>query len=198
MNERAGTPATTSDLISTTDVIQAYYSLKPDVSVPAQRVVFGTSGHRGSSLDAAFNEDHIAAITQAIVEYRTSQGTTGPLFIGCDTHALSRPAESTALEVLTAAGVRVLAAGPDEYVPTPALSHAILTYNRDATGRAGGRHHHHAQPQPAARRRLQIQPTARRSGRQRRHRVDRTPRQRTARGRQPRCGQSETGRHRAV
>ena len=134
MNERAGTPATTSDLISTTDVIQAYYSLKPDVSVPAQRVVFGTSGHRGSSLDAAFNEDHIAAITHAIVEYRTSQGTTGPLFIGCDTHALSRPAESTALEVLTAAGVHVLAAGSDEYVPTPALSHAILTHNRDATG----------------------------------------------------------------
>jgi phosphoglucomutase len=139
MNERAGTPATTSDLINTTDVIQAYYSLKPDVSVPAQRVVFGTSGHRGSSLDAAFNEDHIAAITLAIVEYRTSQGTTGPLFIGCDTHALSRPAESTALEVLTAAGVHVLAAQPDEYVPTPALSHAILTYNRDATdGQADG------------------------------------------------------------
>ena len=139
MNERAGTPATASDLISTTDVIQAYYSLKPDVSVPAQRVVFGTSGHRGSSLDAAFNEDHIAAITQAIVEYRAGQGTTGPLFLGCDTHALSRPAESTALQVLTAAGVRVLAAEADEYVPTPALSHAILTYNRNrAQGQADG------------------------------------------------------------
>ena len=139
MNERAGTPATASDLISTTEVIQAYYSLKPNVSVPAQRVVFGTSGHRGSSLDAAFNEDHIAAITQAIVEYRASQGTTGPLFLGCDTHALSRPAESTALEVLTAAGVRVLAAEADEYVPTPALSHAILTYNRNrAQGQADG------------------------------------------------------------
>ncbi|GAB3039748.1 phosphoglucomutase (alpha-D-glucose-1,6-bisphosphate-dependent) [Parafrigoribacterium mesophilum] len=136
MNERAGTPATIRDLINTTDVIEAYYRVKPDASVPAQRVAFGTSGHRGSSLDAAFNEDHIAAITQAIVEYRTNQGTTGPLFIGCDTHALSRPAETTALEVLAAAGVRVLAAEPGEYVPTPALSHAILTHNR---GQAGGR-----------------------------------------------------------
>ena len=89
MNERAGTPAQKSDLIDVEALIRAYYDLKPDVSVPAQRVVFGTSGHRGSSLNTAFNENHILATTQAIVEYRAGQGITGPLFIGADTHALS-------------------------------------------------------------------------------------------------------------
>ncbi|HEY9477282.1 MAG TPA: phosphoglucomutase (alpha-D-glucose-1,6-bisphosphate-dependent) [Microbacteriaceae bacterium] len=139
MHERAGTPALTSDLIDTTELVAAYYALKPDVSVPSQRVVFGTSGHRGSSLDAAFNEDHIAAITQAIVEYRASQGTTGPLFIGHDTHALSRPAEETALQVLAANGVVALTDASGQYVPTPALSHAILTHNRGrTTDRADG------------------------------------------------------------
>jgi phosphoglucomutase len=102
----------------------------PDVSVPEQKVVFGTSGHRGSSLDTAFNDTHIAAITQAIVEYRREQGTDGPLFIGRDTHALSAPAEQTALQVLAANGVRVLADSEDGFVPTPALSHAIIRYNR--------------------------------------------------------------------
>ena len=100
MNERAGKPAQASELVDVEKLLHAYYELVPDVSIPEQKVVFGTSGHRGSSLDTAFNETHIAAITQAIVEYRTSQGITGPLFIGRDTHALSQPAETTALEVL--------------------------------------------------------------------------------------------------
>ncbi|HEX3680429.1 MAG TPA: phosphoglucomutase (alpha-D-glucose-1,6-bisphosphate-dependent) [Galbitalea sp.] len=129
MNTRAGLPAEKSDLIDVHALVQAYYQLVPDVSNPAQMVVFGTSGHRGSSFDAAFNETHIAAITQAIVEYRAGQGITGPLFIGKDTHGLSRPAETTALEVLEANGVRVLVDEFDDYVPTPALSHAIIKYN---------------------------------------------------------------------
>jgi phosphoglucomutase len=129
MNARAGQPAEKSDLIDVEELVRAYYDLVPDVSFPEQKVVFGTSGHRGSSFDAAFNETHIAAITQAIVEYRTGQGITGPLFIGKDTHGLSRPAETTALEVLAANGVRVLVDEFDDYVPTPALSHAIIKYN---------------------------------------------------------------------
>jgi len=129
MNTRAGQPAQPSDLIDVHELIAAYFEKVPDVSIPAQRVVFGTSGHRGSSLDTAFNDTHIAAITQAIVEYRTAQGTTGPLFIGKDTHGLSRPAETTALEVLVANGVRVLVDEFDDWVPTPALSHAIIAYN---------------------------------------------------------------------
>jgi phosphoglucomutase len=131
MNARAGLPAEKSDLIDVHALVQAYYDLVPDVSNPAQKVVFGTSGHRGSSFDSAFNETHIAAITQAIVEYRTGQGITGPLFIGKDTHGLSRPAETTALEVLEANGVRVLVDEFDDYVPTPALSHAIIKHNRE-------------------------------------------------------------------
>ncbi|MGX5681133.1 phosphoglucomutase (alpha-D-glucose-1,6-bisphosphate-dependent) [Schumannella luteola] len=129
MNDRAGTPATSDDLIDVHELVGAYYQRVPDVSIPEQRVVFGTSGHRGSSLDTAFNETHIAAITQAIVEYRAGQGIQGPLFIGKDTHGLSRPAETTALEVLEANGVRVLVDEFDDWVPTPALSHAIIAYN---------------------------------------------------------------------
>jgi len=129
MNTRAGTPAEASDLIDVHALVAAYYALEPDVTNPDQKVVFGTSGHRGSSLDAAFNEIHIAAITQAIVEYRAGQGITGPLFIGRDTHALSRPAETTALGVLAANGVRALVDEFDDFVPTPALSHAIIVYN---------------------------------------------------------------------
>ena len=106
MDSRAGTPAQPSDLVDIEQLLEAYWHRVPDVSIPEQRVVFGTSGHRGSSLDTAFNETHIAAITQAIVEYRAGQGITGPLFIGKDTHALSRPAETTALEVLVGNGVR--------------------------------------------------------------------------------------------
>jgi len=130
MNDRAGTPATADDLVDLDALLAAYHERVPDVSIPEQKVVFGTSGHRGSSLDTAFNDTHIAAITQAIVEYRTEQGTDGPLFIGRDTHALSTPAEQTALQVLAANGVRVLADAEDGYVPTPALSHAIIAYNR--------------------------------------------------------------------
>jgi phosphoglucomutase len=130
MNDRAGTPATADDLVDLDALVAAYYDRVPDVSVPEQKVVFGTSGHRGSSLDTAFNDTHIAAITQAIVEYRRSQGTDGPLFIGRDTHALSGPAERTALEVLAANEVHVLADSENGYVPTPALSHAIIRYNR--------------------------------------------------------------------
>ncbi|MET3636703.1 MULTISPECIES: phosphoglucomutase (alpha-D-glucose-1,6-bisphosphate-dependent) [Curtobacterium] len=134
MNDRAGTPATADDLVDLDALLAAYHERVPDVSIPEQKVVFGTSGHRGSSLDTAFNDTHIAAITQAIVEYRTEQGTTGPLFIGRDTHALSAPAEQTALQVLAANGVRVLADAEDGFVPTPALSHAIIKYNREEHG----------------------------------------------------------------
>ena len=129
MNTRAGTIAQPSDLIDEEALLAAYYDKHPDVSNPDQAVAFGTSGHRGSSFNVAFNEDHIAAITQAIVEYRASQGITGPLFMGADTHALSMPAQDTALEVLVANGVRVLVDSRDGFTPTPAVSHAILRYN---------------------------------------------------------------------
>jgi len=128
-HERAGTVALPEDLVDVAQLITAYYTRTPDVSDPNQRVAFGTSGHRGSSLDTAFNEGHILATTQAIVEYRASQGITGPLFIGRDTHALSEPAWTTALEVLAANDVTVLVDSGDRYTPTPAVSHAILRYN---------------------------------------------------------------------
>jgi phosphoglucomutase len=134
MTSRAGQPPQPADLIDVNAVISAYYDRHPDVSDPAQKVAFGTSGHRGSSLDTAFNEDHILAITQAIVEYRASQGTTGPLFLGADTHALSAPATQSALEVLAANSVTVLLDVNDGFVPTPALSHAILKANRKNKG----------------------------------------------------------------
>jgi len=134
MDARAGTPAQPSDLIDVDALRRAYYELKPDVSIPAQRVVFGTSGHRGSSLNTAFNEDHIAATTQAIVEYRNAQGITGPLFIGADTHLLSEYATTTALAVLVANEVRVLVDEFGDWVPTPAVSHAIIRYNRAGHG----------------------------------------------------------------
>ncbi|MEU2200446.1 phosphoglucomutase (alpha-D-glucose-1,6-bisphosphate-dependent) [Isoptericola sp. NPDC019482] len=134
MHERAGKPAQDIDLIDVDQVVGAYYDLVPDVADPAQQVVFGTSGHRGSSLDTAFNEAHIAAITQAIVEYRASQGTDGPLFIGRDTHALSLPAWQTALEVLAAAGVTVMVDARDSFTPTPAVSQSILIHNGATTG----------------------------------------------------------------
>jgi len=137
MTSRAGTYAQESDLIDDEAVVRAYYELKPDASNPAQRVVFGTSGHRGSSLDTAFNEDHIAACTQAIVEYRESQGITGPLFIGADTHVLSGPALTTALEVLIGNQIEVYTDAHDGYVPTPAVSHAIIKYNKEHNGADG-------------------------------------------------------------
>ncbi|MDQ1661000.1 MAG: phosphoglucomutase [Blastococcus sp.] len=137
---RAGQPALPEDLIDVDAVIGAYYDLVPDPANPDQQVVFGTSGHRGSSLDAAFNDSHIAATTQAIVEYRTSQGITGPLYIGKDTHALSGPAWRTAIEVLLANDVTVCCEGDNDYTPTPAVSRAIVVHNAgaDAANTADG------------------------------------------------------------
>jgi len=126
----AGKPAPASILVDVADLIDAYYTQRPDASVPGQRVVFGTSGHRGSSLQMAFNEDHILAITQAICLHRKQEGVDGPLFIGFDTHALSKPAFMTALEVLAANGVDVMVDARDGYTPTPVVSHAVLGYNR--------------------------------------------------------------------
>ncbi|MGW3126497.1 phosphoglucomutase (alpha-D-glucose-1,6-bisphosphate-dependent) [Streptomyces sp. NPDC001076] len=138
-HERAGRPAAPEDLVDVARLVTAYYALHPDPSDPGQRVAFGTSGHRGSSLTTAFNEDHIAATSQAICEYRSGQGTDGPLFLGADTHALSEPAKVTALEVFAANGVTVLIDSADGYTPTPAVSHAILTHNRGrTTGLADG------------------------------------------------------------
>jgi phosphoglucomutase len=131
----AGQPADPSILIDVSGLVAAYYDRRPDPAVPGQRIAFGTSGHRGSSLDTTFNEWHIYAITQAICLYRTAHQIDGPLFLGMDTHALSRPALSSALEVLAANGVDVMLATNDEYTPTPAISHAILRYN---LGRVGG------------------------------------------------------------
>lgn len=129
MHERAGQRALPEDLIDVDDLIGAFYRNVPNVDDPTQRVAFGTSGHRGSSYKSSFNETHILAITQAICEYRAAQGYTGPLFIGRDTHALSEPAEETALDVLAANDVQVLADSQRSWVPTPALSRAIVAYN---------------------------------------------------------------------
>jgi phosphoglucomutase len=133
MHPRAGQPAQPDDLVDIAALLSAYDDIKPDVSDPAQKVVFGTSGHRGSSLDGAFNEPHILAITQAICEYRAGQGTTGPLLIGRDSHGLSEPAWRTALEVLAANDVEVLVDSADRLTPTPAVSHAILRLNRSGS-----------------------------------------------------------------
>ena len=130
---RAGQPALPEDLVDLPHLVTSYYSLQPDPDDVAQQVAFGTSGHRGSALNGAFNEAHILAITQAIVEYRAAHGTTGPLFIGRDTHGLSEPAWVTALEVLGANDVVAMIDSADRYTPTPAVSHAILTYNRGRT-----------------------------------------------------------------
>src|SRR5207253_7215772 len=130
----AGKPAEPPLLINVPRLVTAYYSGRPDPSVPAQRVAFGTSGHRGSTLDNAFNEEHILAITQAICLYRRQQGIDGPLFIGIDTHALSEPAFASALEVLAGNEIDVMIDDRDGYTPTPVVSHAILNYNRGRTG----------------------------------------------------------------
>ena len=135
---RAGQPAQAEDLVDVTALVDAYYEGVPDASNPDQMVVFGTSGHRGSSLKTAFNEAHILATTQAICEYRASVGVDGPLLIGRDTHALSEPAWKSALEVLVANGVTVLVDSLDGYTPTPAVSHAILTLNRGKVGTGSG------------------------------------------------------------
>ncbi|MEU0175117.1 phosphoglucomutase (alpha-D-glucose-1,6-bisphosphate-dependent) [Streptomyces massasporeus] len=138
-HERAGSPAGPEDLVDVARLVTAYYARRPDLDDPGQRVTFGTSGHRGSSLAAAFNDDHIAATSQAICEYRAGQGIDGPLFLGADTHALSEPARVTALEVFAANEVTVLIDDADGYTPTPAVSHAILIHNRGrTTGLADG------------------------------------------------------------
>ena len=129
----AGQPAPHAILVDVEKLLSAYWTEKPDASVREQRVSFGTSGHRGSSFRRSFNENHIAAITQAICEYRTAQHTTGPLYLGKDTHALSEPAFATAIEVLTTNGVDVMIDQNNGYTPTPVISHAILTYNRGRT-----------------------------------------------------------------
>jgi phosphoglucomutase len=137
----AGKPAPTSVLIDVAKLISAYYSERPDPTVAAQRVAFGTSGHRGSAFDVSFNEWHVLAITQAICDHRKTNAISGPLFLGIDTHALSGPACASALEVLAANGVDVMLATNDEYTPTPAISHAIVNHNRGighSAGRADG------------------------------------------------------------
>jgi phosphoglucomutase len=131
---RAGQPASPADLVNVPKLITAYYSVHPDPGDPAQRVSFGTSGHRGSAFTATFNEDHILATTQAICDYRARHGIGGPLYLGVDTHALSEPAQVSALEVLAANGVRVLVDAKGGYTPTPAVSRAILAHNASGTG----------------------------------------------------------------
>src|SRR3954449_13382899 len=130
---RAGQLAATSDLVDVPHLVTSYYATVPDPADPLQQVVFGTSGHRGTSLSGSFNEAHILATTQAICEYRRDQGYDGPLFIGRDTHGLSEPAWVSALEVLAANDVTVLVDAGGRYTPTPAVSHAILTANRGKT-----------------------------------------------------------------
>lgn len=132
-HDRAGRPARAADLEDIAHLVTAYYSRIPDPEDPSQLVAFGTSGHRGSSLDCAFNESHILAITQAIVEYRATRGITGPVYLARDTHALSEPAWTTALEVLAANDVTAMIDARDRYTPTPALSHAVLRHNRGGT-----------------------------------------------------------------
>src|SRR5712691_6768711 len=126
----AGHTAPAEFLIDVGELERAYYERQPDLGDPQQLVSFGTSGHRGTSLDGTFTEAHILAITQAICDYRRAQGITGPLYVGKDTHALSAPAQRTALEVLAANGVEAVLQRDDGFTPTPVVSHAILTYNR--------------------------------------------------------------------
>jgi phosphoglucomutase len=138
VNPRAGQPAAAEDLVDVAKLVTAYYAVHPDPGDAAQRVSFGTSGHRGSAFTATFNEDHILATTQAICEYRATQGIDGPLFLGADTHALSEPAQVSALEVLAANGVRVMVDARGGYTPTPAVSRAILAHNAGRGPRADG------------------------------------------------------------
>jgi len=140
MHERAGAPATSEDLIDVDRVIQRYFDPIPDPDDPLVQVRFGTSGHRGRSLDATFTDSHVAAITKAIVDYRAKQGITGPVFVVADTHALSVPAMNTVLEVLSGAGVTALTDSNHRPTPTPAVSHAIISHNRQQppTGLADG------------------------------------------------------------
>ena len=178
LDAKAGQPPTPSQLVNVAKLVTSYYAVKPDVSVPAQKVSFGTSGHRGSSFLGSFNEGHILAITQAICEYRAQNGVDGPLFLAEDTHALSEPAFATALEVLAGNGVAVKIDQDLGYTPTPALSHAVLTYNAGPEERPGGRGGDHAVPQPARGWRVQVQSPEWRAGRYGRHEMDRESRER--------------------
>lgn len=132
-HNRAGRPARPGDLVDVPGLVTAYYSRVPDPAEPTQRVAFGTSGHRGSSLDGTFNEAHILAITQAIVEYRATREITGPVYLARDTHALSEPAWTTVLEVLAGNEIGAVVDSRGRYTPTPALSHAVVRHNRDET-----------------------------------------------------------------
>jgi len=187
VSERAGQPASQADLVDVARLVTAYYALHPDPAVPEQRVSFGTSGHRGSALRSSFNEDHIAATSQAICDYRARAGTTGPLFLGRDTHALSEPAFVTALEVLAANDVTVLVDSRDGYTPTPALVPGHPGLERGARRRPGRRDRDHPVPQPAGGRRVQVQPARRRPGRVADHLGHPGPGQRAA-GRRPARG----------
>lgn len=135
IHPNAGKPVATENLCDIANLVSLYYETRPDVENPGQKVAFGTSGHRGTSLNASFNESHIMAITQAICEYRAGQGISGPVFIGKDTHALSTPAEKTALQVFAANGVKTMIDKNGGYTPTPVISHAILGYNKDRSDR---------------------------------------------------------------
>ena len=172
---RAGQPAQPQDLVDLSHLVTAYYTGVPDPDDVDQQVAFGTSGHRGSSLKTSFNETHILATTQAICDYRREQGFDGPLFIGRDTHGLSEPAWASALEVLAANDVQVLVDARDAYTPTPARLARDHHRERRPLDRLGARRRHRgdALAQPAERRRLQVQPAARRAGRHRRHQGDR-------------------------
>ncbi len=182
-NPRAGQPAQPEDLVDLSHLVTAYYTIEPDPDDVAQQVVFGTSGHRGSALNAAFNEAHILAITQAIVEYRAGRGTTGQLFIGRDTHGLSEPAWVSALEVLAGNNVVTMIDSADRYTPTPAVSHAILTYNRGRTeALADGivvTPSHNSPPDGG----FKYNPPQRGPGRHRRHQRNSQARQRNSAGR---------------
>ena len=181
VDERAGKRLPDAELADVPALLTAYHAGKPDPQEPTQRVAFGTSGHRGSSLKTSFNEAHLLAIAQATCDYRAEQGTSGPLFLGVDTHALSAPALVSVLEVLVANGVEVVVDSRDGYTPTPAVSHAILTHNRGGGRRDGRRGGDQPVAQPAGGRRHQVQPAARRPGRLRRHRLDPGPGQRADR-----------------
>ena len=170
----------TTMLVDLARLEREYYERQPDLGDPTQLVSFGTSGHRGSPLRGSFTEAHILAITQAICDYRRGQGTDGPLYMGKDTHALSGPAQRTALEVLAANGVETIIQRDDGVTPTPVISRAILVYNRGRKRAPRRRHRHHAVAQSARGRRLQVQPAEWRSGRHRRDAVDPGPRQRAA------------------
>ena len=178
VDPRAGKLPEPSMLANIPRLVSAYYTEHPDPSRREERVAFGTSGHRGSSLNGAFTESHILAITQAICQYRREQGIDGPLFLGIDTHALSESAFGSALEVLAANGVDVMIDSRDGYTPTPALSHAILTLQPRPHDWTRRRDRRDAVAQPAGGRRLQVQRHERRPRGHEGHRMDRAARQR--------------------